>query len=52
MKRGLAATLLLALPVAGLLAGAGAYVRMPGGNFRTALKYEDARAARASRRSR
>ena len=43
--RGLAATLLFALPVAGLLAGAGAYVQLPGGNFRTALKYEDVKGA-------
>src|SRR5688572_13985181 len=45
MKRGFAATLLFALPVAGLLAGAGAYVQLPGGNFRTALKYEDIKGA-------
>ena len=45
MRRGLAAMLLLALPVAGLLAGAGTWVRLPGGSFRTALKYEDVQGA-------
>jgi formylglycine-generating enzyme required for sulfatase activity len=40
------AALLLALPVAGLVAGGAAaglgdYVRLPGGSFRSALKYED-----------
>jgi len=41
MRRA-AALLLLLLPVAGLLAGGAAeYVNLPGGKFRTALKYED-----------
>ena len=35
------AALLLLVPLAGLAAGAADYVRLPGGNFRTALKYED-----------
>ena len=35
------AALLLLIPRAGLAAGAADYVRLPGGNFRTALKYED-----------
>ena len=35
------AALLLLIPLAGLAAGAADYVRLPGGNFRTALKYED-----------
>ena len=40
--RRVAALLLLLLPVTGLLAGdATEYVQLPGGNFRTALKYED-----------
>ena len=38
--RRLAALLLCVLPLAGL-AAAGGYVRLPGGTFRTALKYED-----------
>ena len=38
--RRLAALLLSVLPVAGLVAGA-EYVTLPGGSFRTALKYED-----------
>ena len=40
--RRLAAILLMVLPVAGVLAaGAGGYVTLPGGTFRSALKYED-----------
>jgi formylglycine-generating enzyme required for sulfatase activity len=35
------AALLLLIPLAGLAAGAADYVGLPGGNFRTALKYED-----------
>ncbi|MBB1471987.1 MULTISPECIES: formylglycine-generating enzyme family protein [unclassified Luteimonas] len=35
------AALLLLLPLAGLAAGVGEYVKLPGGAFRTALKYED-----------
>lgn len=35
------AALLLLLPLAGLAAGGGEYVKLPGGAFRTALKYED-----------
>lgn len=40
--RRIAALLLVALPVAGLAAGDAAWVRLPGGSFRSALKYEDA----------
>lgn len=44
--RRLAALLLCVLPVAGVIAGAaGGYVRLPGGSFRTALKYEDRKGA-------
>ncbi len=43
--RRFAALLLLVLPIAGLVAGVGAYVRLPGGSFRTALKYEDVKGA-------
>jgi formylglycine-generating enzyme required for sulfatase activity len=39
--RRVVALLMLALPVAGLVAGAAEYVKLPGGSFRTALKYED-----------
>jgi formylglycine-generating enzyme required for sulfatase activity len=39
--RRFAALLLLALPVAGVIAGGAAWVKVPGGSFRTALKYED-----------
>jgi len=39
------AALLLALPLAGLAAGAAEYARLPGGSFRTALKYEDRKGA-------
>ena len=42
--RRLAALLLCVLPVAGVIAGGGGYVRLPGGSFRTALKYEDRKA--------
>jgi len=35
------AALLLALPVAAAIAGGAAWVKVPGGSFRTALKYED-----------
>ena len=35
------AALLLLVPLAGLAAGAADYVQLPGGSFRTALKYED-----------
>ncbi|RYZ73601.1 MAG: formylglycine-generating enzyme family protein [Lysobacteraceae bacterium] len=44
MRRA-AALLLLLLPVAGLVAGAGGYANLPGGAFRTALKYEDRKQA-------
>jgi formylglycine-generating enzyme required for sulfatase activity len=39
--RRVAAALLVVLPVVGLVAGVGPYVKLPGGGFRTALKYED-----------
>jgi len=39
------AILLLLLPVAGALAGGAAWVKVPGGTFRSALKYEDGRTA-------
>lgn len=39
--RKLAVLLLIALPVAGVFAAASDYARLPGGEFRTALKYED-----------
>ncbi|MET0892878.1 MAG: formylglycine-generating enzyme family protein [Pseudoxanthomonas sp.] len=42
--RRLAAVLLL-IPLAGLAAGAADYAQLPGGNFRTALKYEDRKGA-------
>ncbi len=35
------AALSLLIPLAGLAAGAADYVQLPGGGFRTALKYED-----------
>jgi formylglycine-generating enzyme required for sulfatase activity len=42
-----AGLLLLLLPVAGLvLAGGGDWVKLPGGTFRSALKYEDGRTAK------
>ena len=42
-----AALLLLLLPVAGLVfAGGAAWVKVPGGTFRSALKYEDGRTAK------
>ena len=40
MRRAVAC-LLLMLPVPGLVAGVADYVKLPGGSFRTALKYED-----------
>lgn len=43
--RRLAALLLIVLPVAGVVAGAAEYVKLPGGSFRTALKYEDVKGA-------
>ena len=43
--RRLAALLLCVLPVAGVIAGSAGYVRLPGGSFRTALKYEDRKGA-------
>jgi formylglycine-generating enzyme required for sulfatase activity len=43
MKRRLALLLLIVLPAAGALAGGQEYVRLPGGPFRTALKYEDSK---------
>jgi formylglycine-generating enzyme required for sulfatase activity len=39
--RPLVALLMLALPVAGALAGDDSYVNLPGGKFESALKYED-----------
>ncbi|NDK37424.1 formylglycine-generating enzyme family protein [Pseudoxanthomonas gei] len=42
--RRLAAVLLL-IPLAGLAVGAADYAQLPGGNFRTALKYEDRKGA-------
>ena len=39
--RRFVALLLIVIPVVGLVAGAGAFVKLPGGAFRTALKYED-----------
>jgi len=39
--RPLAALLLIVLPVAGVLAAGADYAKLPGGAFRTALKYED-----------
>ena len=45
--RRFAALLLLALPVAGVLAGEVDWVKVPGGSFRTALKYEDGKGAAA-----
>jgi formylglycine-generating enzyme required for sulfatase activity len=45
MRRA-AALLLLALPVAGVIAGGAAWVAVPGGTFRSALKYEAGRSAR------
>jgi formylglycine-generating enzyme required for sulfatase activity len=45
--RRFAALLLLALPVAGVLAGDVDWVKIPGGSFRTALKYEDNKGAAA-----
>jgi formylglycine-generating enzyme required for sulfatase activity len=45
MRRA-AALLLLLLPVAGVIAGGAAWVRLPGGTFRSALKYENGRIAK------
>ena len=45
MRRA-ALVLLLLLPVAGALAGGAAWVKLPGGTFRSALKYEDGSTAR------
>src|SRR3546814_5274201 len=42
MRRGLA-LLLVALPVAALAAAGNGWVQIPGGSFRSALKYEDVR---------
>ena len=39
--RRIAALSLLLLPLMALAAGTGGWVRLPGGNFRSALKYED-----------
>lgn len=44
--RALSALLLLALPVAGVIAGGVAWVKVPGASFRSALKYEDGAAAK------
>jgi formylglycine-generating enzyme required for sulfatase activity len=41
--RRLATLLLLMLPFAGAFAGEGEYAKLPGGTFRTALKYEDSK---------
>ncbi len=41
MRRYAALLLLLALPIVGVLAGDGSYATLPGGSFRSALKYED-----------
>ena len=44
-----AVLLLLLLPVAGLVfAGGAAWVKVPGGTFRSALKYEDGRTAKVA----
>src|SRR3546814_16592339 len=42
MRRG-PALLLVALPVAALAAAGNSWVQLPGGSFRSALKYEDVR---------
>src|SRR3546814_3015518 len=42
MRRGLA-MLLVALPAAALAAAGNSWVQLPGGSFRSALKYEDVR---------
>jgi formylglycine-generating enzyme required for sulfatase activity len=47
MRRG-AALLLLLLPVAGAFAGGAAWVTLPGGAFRSALKYEDGGTAKVA----
>lgn len=46
--RRFAALLLIVLPVAGVIAGGAAWVKVPGGSFRTALKYEDDKGATAT----
>ena len=45
MRKPLAALLLVVLPLAGLAAGAeaGRYAGLPGGQFKSALRYEDAK---------
>jgi formylglycine-generating enzyme len=44
--RRFATLLLFALPAAGVIAGGAAWVKLPGGTFRSALKYEDSRTTR------
>jgi formylglycine-generating enzyme len=44
--RAIAVLLLLALPVAGVIAGGAAWVKLPGASFRSALKYEDGQTAK------
>jgi formylglycine-generating enzyme len=44
--RAIAALLLLALPVAGVIAGGVAWVKVRGANFRSALQYEDGATAK------
>ena len=46
--RRCAALLLLVLPVAGVIAGGAAWVAVPGGTFRSALKYEDGQSAKVT----
>lgn len=46
--RRIAALLLCLLPVAGVVAGGAGWVRVPGGNFRSALKYEDRASVRVA----
>ena len=43
MRRMLITTLLIALPLAGLAGGAARYAGLPGGVFKSVLKYEDAK---------
>ena len=45
MVRKVLALLLVALPVCGLGASSGAYVKLPGGSFRSTLQYEDIKQA-------
>ena len=47
--RRFAALLLCALPVAGVLAGDQAWIRVPGGSFHSALKYEDVSITKVAR---